>query len=140
MIRELQDQGFAVGRRRIALLMRENGMHARQKRRFRKIMDSHHAFPVAPNIIAQDLAATGPHQKWGAGISYIWTREGRLYLAVVIDLLARRVVGWSVNDRLHRRLAFQVLEEARTMRRPPKGPIHHSDRVVNIVALTTRRS
>lgn len=128
MTRELQDQGFDVGRRRIARLMRENAMHARQKRRFKKTTDSHHAFPVAPNIIAQDFSATGPNQKWGADISYIWTKEGWLYLAVVIDLFARRVVGWAASDRLHRRLALQALEKALTMRRPPKGLIHHSDR------------
>lgn len=128
MARELQDQGFAVGRRRIARLMRENAMQARQKRHFKKTTDSHHAFPVAPNIIAQDFAATGPNQKWGAYISYIWTKEGWLYLAVVIDLFARRVVGWAASDRLHRRLAIQALEKALTMRRPPKGLIHHSDR------------
>lgn len=128
MTRELQDQGFAVGRRRIARLMRENKMHARQKRRFKKTTDSYHSFPIAPNIIAQDFAATGPHQKWGADISYIWTREGWLYLAVVIDLFARRVIGWAVSDRLHRKLALQALEKAITMRRPPKGLIHHSDR------------
>ncbi len=102
-------------------------MHARQKRRFKKTTDSHHAFPVAPNIIAQDFAATGPNQKWGADISYIWTKEGWLYLAVVIGLFARRVVGWAASDRLHRRLALQALEKALTMRRPPKGLIHHSD-------------
>lgn len=128
MTRELQDQGFNVGRRRIARLMRENAMQARQKRRFRKTTDSHHAFPVAPNIIAQDFAATGPNQKWGADISYIWTREGWQYLAVVIDLFARHVVGWAVSDRLHRRLASHALEKAITMRHPPKGLIHHSDR------------
>lgn len=103
-------------------------MQARQKRRFKKTKDSHHAFPVAPNIIAQDFAATGPNQKWGVDISYIWTKEGWLYLAVVIDLFARRVVGWAVSDRLHRRLALQALEKALTMRRPPKDLIHHSDR------------
>lgn len=112
MTRELQDQGFTVGRRRIARLMRENGLHARHKKRFRKTTDSHHAFPVAPNIIAQDFATTGPNQKWGADISYIWTREGWLYLAVVIDLFARRVVGWAVSDRLHRQLALRALEKA----------------------------
>ena len=128
MTRELQDQGFAVGRRRIARLMRENKMHARQKRRFQKTTDSYHSFLVVPNIIAQDFAATGPNQKWGADISYIWTREGWLYLAVVIDLFARRVIGWAVSDRLNRKLALQALEKAITMRRPSKGLIHHSDR------------
>lgn len=135
MTRELQDQGFTVGRRRIARLMRENGLHARHKKRFRKTTDSHHAFPVAPNIIAQDFATTSPNQKWGADISYIWTREGWLYLAVVIDLFARRVVGWAVSDRLHRQLALRALEKAITMRRPPKGLIHHSDRGSQYCAL-----
>lgn len=135
MTRELQDQGFTVGRRRIARLMRENGLHARHKKRFRKTTDSHHAFPVAPNIIAQDFATTGPNQKWGADISYIWTREGWLYLALVIDLFARRVVGWAISDRLHRQLALRALEKAITMRRPPKGLIHHSDRGSQYCAL-----
>ena len=116
--RELKDQGFVVGRRRVARLMRENGMHARPKRRFKKTTDSHHAFPVAPNIIVQDFTTTAPNQKWGVDISYIWTREGWLYLAVVIDFFARRVVGWAVSERLYRRLALQALKMALTMRQP----------------------
>ena len=68
--------------------------------------DSLHAFPVAPNLLNQDFNAAGPNQKWGADISYVWTREGWLYLAVVIDLFARRVVGWAAGDRLHKELAF----------------------------------
>ena len=128
MTRELQDNGFAVGRRRTARLMRENDLKARQKRRFKRTTDSEHSWPVAPNIIDQDFAADGPNQKWGVDISYVWTREGWLYLAVVIDLFSRRVVGWAVGDRLHRRLAIAALQTALTMRRPPEGLIHHSDR------------
>jgi transposase InsO family protein len=128
MTRELQDNGFAVGRRRTARLMRENDIKARQKRRFKRTTDSEHSWPVAPNIIDQDFAADGPNQKWGVDISYVWTREGWIYLAVVIDLFSRRVVGWSVCDRLHRRLAIAALQTALTMRRPPEGLIHHSDR------------
>lgn len=67
-------------------------MHAQQKRRFKRTTDSQHAFPVAPNIIDQDLAATDPNQKWGADISCVWTREGWLYLSVVIDLFSRRLL------------------------------------------------
>ena len=100
MTRELQDQGLSIGRRRTARLMRENGLKARQPRRFKRTTDSLHAFPVAPNLLEQDFAAERPDQKWAADISYLWTREGWLYLAVVIDLFARRVVGWSVSDRL----------------------------------------
>src|SRR6185503_13897095 len=104
MTRELQDAGLVIGRRRIARLMRDNGLRVRQKRRFKRTTDSHHAWPVAPNLLDQDFTATGSDQKWGADISYVWTREGWLYLAVVIDLFARRVVGWAA------------------------GLIHHSDR------------
>lgn len=128
MTRELQDSGFAIGRRRTARLMHENGLHARQKRRFRRTTDSQHTFPVAPNIIDKDFAATGPNQKWGVDISYVWTREGWLYLAVVIDLFSRRVVGWETSNRLHRELAIKALRKAIVMRRPKPGLIHHSDR------------
>ena len=128
LTRELQDQGLAVGRRRTARLMRENGLRARQKRRFRRTTDSLHAFPVAPNLLDQDFTAEGSNEKWGADISYLWTREGWLYLAVVIDLFARRVVGWAVSDRLHKELPLAALRQALVLRRPPAGLIHHSDR------------
>jgi len=81
MRRELQDAGLVVGRRRIARLMRDNGLQARHKRRFKRTTDSHHAGPIAPNLLDQDFTATGPNKKWGADISYVWTREGWLYLA-----------------------------------------------------------
>jgi len=128
MTRELQDGGLSVGRRRTARLMRENGLQARQKRRFKRTTDSDHAWPVAPNLLEQNFAATRPDTKWGAEISYVWTREGWLYLAVVIDLFARRVVGWATGDRLHRDLALKALRKAVVMRRPDAGLIHHSDR------------
>jgi putative transposase len=128
MRRELRDDGLTVGRRRTARLMRENGLRARQKRRFKRTTDSHHAWPVAPNLLDQDFTAAGPDEKWGADISYIWTKEGWLYLAVVIDLFARRVVGWSTSDRLHRDLALAALRKAVVVRRPAAGLIHHSDR------------
>ena len=128
MRRELQDAGLVVGRRRIARLIRDNGLQARHKRRFKRTTDSHHAGPIAPNLLDQDFTATGPNKKWGADISYVWTREGWLYLAVVIDLFARRVVGWATGDRLHRDLALAALRKALTMRRPAAGLIHHSDR------------
>jgi putative transposase len=128
MTRELRDSGLTVGRRRIARLIRENGRRARQKRRFKRTTDSHRALPVAPNLLDRDFTATGPDKKWGADISYVWTREGWLYLAVVIDLFARRVVGWATGDRLHRDLAVATLRKALATRRPAAGLIHHSDR------------
>ena len=128
MTHELQDQGLSVGRRRTARLMRENGLKARQRRRFKRTTDSLHAFPVAPNLLDQDFAAKRADEKWGADISYVWTREGWLYLAVVMDLYARRVVGWAVSDRLHKELVLTALRRALVIRRPGAGLIHHSDR------------
>ena len=109
---ELRDQGLAVGRRRTARLMRDNGLRARQKRRFKRTTDSDHAWPMAPNLLDQDFSATGPNEKSGADISYVWTREGWLYLAVVVDFFSRRIIGWSVSDRLHRGLALAALRQA----------------------------
>ena len=128
MVHELREQGFAVGRRRVARLMREGGLKARQKRKFTRTTDSVHAFPIAPNLIAQQFDAQAPNRKWGSDITYVWTRQGWLYLAVVIDLYARRVIGWEVSDRLHANLALSALNKAITMRGVGCGLIHHSDR------------
>jgi putative transposase len=128
MTRELQDEGLQVGRRRTARLMRENGLKARQKRRFKRTTDSHHAFPVAPTLLDQDFSADRPDQKWAADLSYVGTNEGWLYLAVVLDLFARRVVGWAVSDRLHQELALEALRKALALRRPGAGLTHHADR------------
>jgi putative transposase len=87
---ELQDEGVTVGRRRTARLMRENGLKARQKRRFKRTTDSHHVFPIAPNRPEQDVAADRPNQKWAADIPYLWTNEGWLYMAVILDLFAQQ--------------------------------------------------
>lgn len=140
MTRELQDDGFAIGRRRTARLMRENDLRARQKRRFKRTTDSEHAWPIAPNIIDQDFTATATNQKWGVDISYVWTREGWLYLAVVIDLFSRRVVGWAVGDRLHRDLALAALRKALVMWRPPRGSFIIRTAVASIVRWTTKPS
>ena len=128
MHRDLIDDGHEIGRHRVARLMRQNGLVARQKRRFKRTTDSEHAWPVAPNLFDQDFAAEGPDQKWGADISYIWTAQGWLYLAVVIDLYSRKVVGWATSDRLKRALALNALKRAIASRNPAPGLIHHSDR------------
>ena len=128
MTHELRDQGLTAGRRRVARLMRENGLRARQPRRFQRTTDSLHALTVAPNLLDQDFAAAGPDEKWAADLSYIWTREGWLYLAVVLDLYARRVVGWAVGDRMHTELPLAALRRALVIRQPKGGLLHHSDR------------
>lgn len=83
---------------------------------------------MAPNLIEQDFLAERPNQKWGADISYIWTAEGWLYLAVIIDLHSRRIVGWAVSDRLKKDLALAALTMALAQRSPQPGLVHHSDR------------
>jgi putative transposase len=125
---ELCEEGLSVGRHRVARLMRENGLKAHQKRRFKKTTDSHHDCPVAFNVLDQNFTCEGPDQKWGADISYIWTAEGWLYLAIVLDLYSRRIVGWATSDRLKKGLALRALSQAILMRQPPAGLIHHSDR------------
>lgn len=125
---ELKEQGLGVGRHRVARLMRENDLKARQKTRFKRTTDSDHGGPVATNVLDQNFTADGPDQKWGVDISYVWTAEGWLYLAIVLDLFSRRIVGWQLSDRMKRGLAMDALRRAIALRRPPAGLIHHSDR------------
>jgi putative transposase len=125
---ELNEAGVAAGRHRVARLMRENGLKAFQKRRFKRTTDSAHGGLIAPNMLDQDFEATAPNQKWGVDISYVWTAEGWLYLAIVLDFFSRRIIGWAVSDRLKKDLALTALERAIAIRRPPKDVIHHSDR------------
>jgi putative transposase len=125
---ELNENGVTVGLHRVARLMSENGLKARQKTRFKKTTDSDHGGPVAKNVLDQDFTADGPDQKWGVDISYVWTAEGWLYLAIVLDLFSRRIVGWQLSDRMKRGLAMDALRRAIDLRQPPSGLIHHSDR------------
>jgi putative transposase len=125
---ELREDGLDVGRHRVARLMRDNGLKALQKRRYKKTTDSCHGGLVAANLLDQDFTCDGPDQKWGADISYIWTSEGWLYLAIVLDLFSRRIVGWATSDRLKKDLALKALHRAIALRQPLPGLIHHSDR------------
>jgi len=125
---ELIEQGLPIGKHRVARLMRDNGLRAVQKRRFKRTTDSNHNHPIAPNLLDQDFTCDGPDQKWGVDISYIWTTEGWLYLAIVLDLYSRRIVGWATSDRLKKDLATTALSRAIAIRQPKPGLIHHSDR------------
>lgn len=128
MVEELRDMGFAVGHRRIGRLMRDNGIKAVRTRKYKATTNSNHNYNIAPNLLDRNFTADAPNQKWAVDISYIWTREGWLYLAVVMDLHSRRIIGWAVSNRMKRDLAIRALQMAITLRRPPKGCIHHSDR------------
>jgi transposase InsO family protein len=126
--RELRARGVACGRNRVARLMREYEITARPIRRSPRTTDSTHALPVAPNLLGRRFDVEGPDTHWSADITYLWTGEGWLYLAVVLDLYSRRVVGWSMRDTLDRSLVLSALESALAQRHPGVGLICHSDR------------
>jgi transposase InsO family protein len=125
---ELRSQGLEVGLRRVRKLMRQQGLVPRSKRRFRATTDSRHSFPIAANVLGRDFEQTAPNQAWVGDITYIPTDEGWLYLATLIDLFSRRVVGWAMSDRIDRKLTLTALEKAVADRAPAAGLIHHTDR------------
>ena len=128
MTEELQELGLQVGHRRVGRLMSENGIKIIRTQTYKATTANTHAFNIAPNLLDQDFFADAPNQKWAGDISYIWTREGWLYLAVILDLHSRRVIGWAVSNRMKRDLAIRALNMAIAFRSPPKGCIHHTDR------------
>jgi putative transposase len=125
---DLKAAGQCVGRKRVARLMRENGLVARTRRRFRTTTNSKHTFPIAPNVLERDFTALGPDQAWVTDITFLWTKQGWLYLAVILDLFSRRVVGWATSQNVDRHLALAALDMALVHRRPATGLVHHSDR------------
>lgn len=128
MTEELNELGLQVGQRRVGRLMRENGIQIVRSRKFKRTTDSDHSFNIAPNLLQQHFTADQPNQKWVGDITYIWTREGWVYLAVIMDLFSRRVIGWAIGNRMKQDLALRALNMAITLRRPPPGCIHHTDR------------
>jgi putative transposase len=125
---ELRASGEKVGRKRVARLMKEAGLAGRMRRRFRKTTDSNHPFPIAPDVLERDFTAIAPNQAWVTDITYLWTSEGWLYLAVMLDLFSRRVVSWATSATIDRHLALAALQTAVRARRPDAGLVHHSDR------------
>lgn len=124
----LVSEGRRVGRARVAKLMRCEGLRARRRRRFVKTTDSRHDLPVAGNVLDRNFTATEPNRVWTTDITFIWTTEGWLYLAVIIDLFSRLVVGWSMSERIDRQLVLTALGMAKARRWPAAGLLHHSDR------------
>jgi putative transposase len=112
MTEELNELGIRVGQRRVGRPMRQNGIQVIRSRKFKRTTDSDHAFNIAPNLLQQDFTASGPNQKWAGDITYVWTQEGWVYLAVIIDLFSRRVVGWAISNRMKQDLALRALNMA----------------------------
>ena len=126
--RELRAQGVRVGRKRIERLMRKHGIQGRRKRRFRKTTDSNHPLPIAPNVLERKFEVDAPNKAWVTDVTCVWTDEGWLYLAAILDLFSRRVVGWSVSTTNDTDLALGALRCALKTRKPAAGLVHHSDR------------
>jgi putative transposase len=129
MAKQLRDDGFAVGRYKARQLMRQAQVTAqRGKKRHPVTTDSRHSYAVAPNLVARQFAVEKPNRVWVGDITYVWTAEGWLYLAVLLDLYSRKVVGWAMSHRVDAALVQEALHMALGRRKPAEGLIHHSDR------------
>lgn len=125
----LRREGWNVSERLVGILMNENGLRSCVSKKFRvTTTDSNHNEPIAPNVLNQNFKTTAPNKIWVTDITYVPCREGRLYLASVMDLYTRKIVGWKLGDRMTTDLVLAALDQAYEAKKPPKGLIHHSDR------------
>ena len=128
--KRLQASGYRIGKNRVAMIMHKNGWKAKGSKKFKATTNSRHHLPVAENLLQQNFEAIKPNQKWVSDLTYIWTQEGWLYLAVVLDLYSRLVVGWSISERMTATIVCDALKMALWRRKSPTGVIVHSDRGV----------
>ena len=128
MLEQLLADGYRIGRYKVRRLMRDLGLKAKARRRFKVTTESNHSFPVAANILDRKFDTHEPNRVWTADISYVWTLEGWLYLAVVMDLYSRQIVGWALDKRITKQLTLDALAMAYWRRKPESGLLHHSDR------------
>lgn len=124
----LKGLGESCGKTRVERLMKKNKIRAKMKRKFRVTTDSKHKLPVVSNLLDRNFSPKNPNEVWASDITYIWTREGWLFLAVVVDLFSRQVVGWSLHKRMPKELVLSALKQAYFRRKPGLGLIFHSDR------------
>ncbi len=137
--KELVGKDVAVSQKRVARLMRAKGLQAKGKRKFKHTTDSNHALPVAPNLVNQQFVVAEPNSVWVGDITYIQTLEGWSYLATVIDLHSRKVVGWSYSNRMTSGLICEAIDAAARLRQPRPGLIFHSDRGSQYASRAFRR-
>lgn len=124
----LKGMGMNCSKSTIERLMRENGIRAKTWRKFKATTHSNHDYPVARNVINRDFSTKAPNRLWCTDITYLWTLEGWLYLAVILDAFTRKIVGWAMNERMTQSLVSDALEMAVNRQKPKPGLIHHSDR------------
>ncbi len=135
----LMKQGHRVGEHRVARLMRQHGTRAKTVKKWRATTQSHHRFPVTTNTLNRQFAVAQPNRVWAGDLTYVWTTEGWLYLAVILDLYSRRVIGWAMGSRLTVELAERALTMALANRTPTAGLLHHSDRGSQYAATSYQR-
>ncbi len=128
MSSQLRDDGYDVGRYRARSLMKKAGLSVKRRKKFKRTTDSNHNYPIAPNLLNRQFEVERFDTVWCADITYLWTIQGWLYLAVVLDLYSRKIVGWAMSNRLTDPLVKEALSMAYWRRKPEKGLIHHSDR------------
>ncbi len=136
---ELKENGIQCSRNRVARLMRINGIAAKAKRRFKTTTDSRHNLPVAKNLLNRQFRVDGPDKVWVSDITYIWTTKGWLYLAIVMDLFSRKIVGWAMSDRITQDIVISAFLQAMWRRKPKAGLMFHSDRGSQYAASDFRR-
>jgi transposase InsO family protein len=124
---ELQKSGVAAGRYKVRSAMARLGLQARYPKRFKVTTDSNHSEAISPNLLDRQFDVAAPNQVWTTDITYVWTLEGWLYVAIVMDLFSRQVVGWAVDSHMRASLCVQALQMAFWRRKPAPGLLHHSD-------------
>lgn len=130
MVKALLNHGYKLGRFKVRRLMRQNGISCKQRRKYTVTTQSKHELKVANNVLNREFNVTKPNEKWVSDITYLWTVEGWVYIAAVLDLFSRRVIGWSIADTMKTDLVENAFEMARRRRMPTPGFLHHSDRGV----------
>ena len=125
---QLKGMGHTVGKTKVERVMKKHGIRAKTKRKFRVTTDSNHKQPVASNLLNRNFSPEKPNETWASDITYVWTREGWLFLAVIVDLFSRQVVGWSLDKTMTKELVCSALRQAYFRRKPGTGLVFHSDR------------
>ena len=128
VLKKLLSEGHQIGRYRVRRLMRELALKPKSPKRYKVTTDSRHSYPVAANVLDRRFDVAGANQVWASDITYIWTLQGWHYLAIVMDLFSRQIVGWAMDKRMKKKLTLDALAMAYWRRKPEKGLLHHSDR------------
>ena len=135
---ELNENGIECSRNRVARIMQNNNITAKTKKKWKATTNSKHKLPIAENILNRNFSSTKPNEVWTSDITYIWTDEGWLYLAVILDIFSRQIIGWAMDKRMTKELVLDAIKQACKRRNPAKGGIFHSDRGVQYASYAVR--